>query len=445
MKALAQHRSLRQRLSWWLALQSFAGLGVVCLMVYLVTEFNFRDRQEETLAQKEAVIRHLLQDGKGHGDSEDLAHKLDDFVVGHGDLSLEVAQADGIVIYAHARNQSAKTVWRQRQFEVAQTADQTPSEKLRVQLSLDIRTDHQLLHRLALTLLVAAIGGAIVVSLGGFSLVNLGLAPVRRLASQTRAVSADNLHQRLDSAEQPLELVPLIDQFNALLARIEKAYLQMEGFNADVAHELCTPLATLIANNELALLRPEQADMREVLASNLEELHRLTGIVNDMLFLSQADRGVGARRAPVASLASMAADVLDYHEAALSEAGLTAKVVGDAHGAFDVPLLRRALSNLLGNATRYASSGSIVQINLRTTDEGRVLISVTNYGSTIDPEILPQLFDRFFRADPARSHGQSNHGLGLAIVGGIARMHQGKPFASSENGVTSVGIEIRPS
>ncbi|GAB2529620.1 MULTISPECIES: heavy metal sensor histidine kinase [unclassified Simplicispira] len=443
MKALVQHRSLRQRLSWWLALQSFAGLGLVCLAVYLVTEFNFRDRQEETLAQKENVIRHLLADGKEHGDSEDLAHKLDDFLVGHGDLSLEVAQADGAVLYAHTRNQNEKTVWRQRQFEVAQSAGQTPSKSLRVQLSLDIQTDNQLLHRLAVTLLVAAIGGAVVVSLGGFSLVNLGLAPVRRLASQTRAVSADNLHQRLDGAEQPLELVPLIDQFNALLARIEKAYSQMEGFNADVAHELCTPLATLIANNELALRRPEQADIREVLASNLEELHRLTGIVNDMLFLSQADRGVGARRVPVASLASVAADVLDYHEAALAEAGLTAKVVGDAHGTFDVPLLRRALSNLLGNATRYASTGSIVQINLRTVDEDRVLISVTNYGNTIDPEILPQLFDRFFRADPARSHGQSNHGLGLAIVGAIARMHQGKPVARSENGVTSVGIEIR--
>ncbi|PIF25977.1 two-component system heavy metal sensor histidine kinase CusS [Acidovorax sp. 56] len=444
MTTLVRHRSLRQRLSWWLALQSFAGLGLVCLAVYLVTEFNFRDRQEETLAQKENVIRHLLLDGKEHGDSEGLAHKLDDFLVGHGDLSLEVAQADGFVLYVRTRNETAKTVWRQRQFEVPQTTGQTPSKGLSVKLSLDIQTDNQLLHRLAVTLLVAAIGGSIVVSLGGFSLVNLGLAPVRRLASQTRAVSADNLHQRLDSAEQPLELVPLIDQFNALLARIEKAYLQMEGFNADVAHELCTPLATLIANNELALLRPERADMREVLASNLEELHRLTGIVNDMLFLSQADRGVGARRAPVASLASVAADVLDYHEAALSEAALTAKVVGDAHGAFDVPLLRRALSNLLGNATRYASSGSIVQINLRTTDEGRVLISVTNYGSTIDPQLLPQLFDRFFRADPARSHGQSNHGLGLAIVGAIARMHQGTPVASSENGVTNVGIEIRP-
>ena len=86
MKELAQHRSLRQRLSWWLALQSFAGLGVVCLMVYLVTEFNFRDRQEETLAQKETDIRHLLQDGKEHGYSEDLAHNLDDFLVGRGDL-----------------------------------------------------------------------------------------------------------------------------------------------------------------------------------------------------------------------------------------------------------------------------------------------------------------------------------------------------------------------
>ena len=444
MTTLSRHRSLRQRLSWWLALQSFAGLGLVCLAVYLVTEFSFRDRQEETLAQKENVIRHLLLDGKEHGDSEGLAHKLDDFLVGHGDLSLEVAQADGFVLYVRTRNETAKTVWRQRQFEVPQTTGQTPSKGLSVKLSLDIQTDNQLLHRLAVTLLVAAIGGSIVVSLGGFSLVNLGLAPVRRLASQTCAVSADNLHQRLDSAEQPLELVPLIDQFNALLTRIEKAYSQMEGFNADVAHELCTPLATLIANNELALRRPEQADIREVLASNLEELHRLTGIVNDMLFLSQADRGVGARRAPVASLASMAADVLDYHEAALAEAGLTAKVVGDAHGAFDVPLLRRALSNLLGNATRYANPGSIVQVNLRTIDEGRVLISVTNYGSTIDPELLPQLFDRFFRADPARSHGQSNHGLGLAIVAAIARMHQGKPVASSENGVTNVGIEIRP-
>lgn len=443
MRPLVRHRSLRYRLSWWLALQSFAGLGLVCLVVYLATEFNFRDRQEETLAQKETVIRHLLIDGKEHGDSEDIIHKLDDFMVGHGDLSLEVTRADGAILYAHTRTQNAKTQWRQRQFEVASTQELTPSKRLRVRLTLDIQTDHQLLQRLAVTLLVAAIGGAVVVSVGGFTLVNLGLVPVRRLVSQTRDLSVDHLHQRLDGAEQPLELVPLIDQFNELLARIEKAYSQMDGFNADVAHELCTPLATLIANNELALRRPGQADSQEVLASNLEELHRLTGIVNDMLFLSQADRGVVARRAPVASLAAVAADVLDYHEAALADADLCAKVVGDAHGSFDVPLLRRALSNLLGNATRYAKPGSVVLINFKKVDDARLSIRVSNCGETIDPSILPKLFDRFFRADPARSHGQSNHGLGLAIVGAIARMHQGKPIASSDNGVITVGIEIR--
>ncbi|GAO24053.1 heavy metal sensor signal transduction histidine kinase [Alicycliphilus sp. B1] len=204
MKVLDQHRSLRQRLSWWLALQSFAGLGLVCLAVYLVTEFNFRDRQEETLAQKENVIRHLLAGGKEHRDAEDLTHKLDDFLVGHGDLSLEVLQSDGVVLFIHTRNQNAHTVLRHRQFEV-ERVDGLASRVLRVQLSLDIQTDNQLLHRLAVTLLVAAIGGAIVVSLGGVSLVNLGLAPVRRLASQTRALSAGSLHQRLDGGEQPLD------------------------------------------------------------------------------------------------------------------------------------------------------------------------------------------------------------------------------------------------
>lgn len=174
-----------------------------------------------------------------------------------------------------------------------------------------------------------------------------------------------------------------------------------------------------------------------------EEIPSAADAAAPLLELGWIDRGVGARRAPVASLASVAADVLDYHEAALAEAGLTAKVVGDAQGAFDVPLLRRALSNLLGNATRYARTGSLVQIHFKTTDDDRVEIRVTNCGECIAAEIFPHLFDRFFRADPARSHAQSNHGLGLAIVGAIARMHQGKPVAWSESGVTSVGLEIR--
>jgi two-component system heavy metal sensor histidine kinase CusS len=250
------------------------------------------------------------------------------------------------------------------------------------------------------------------------------------------------LHQRLDGQGQPLELQPLIDQFNALLTRIENAYLQMEGFNADVAHELYTPLATLIVSNELALTQIGESNVRDVLESNLEELHRLTGIVKDMLFLSQADRGVGARRSHVESLATVANEVLEYHEAALAEAGLDAVVIGEAQGDFDVPLLRRAISNLLGNATRYAKLGSCVQLVITPMSGDQVHFCVINQGDTISAEVLPHLFDRFFRGDPARTHGQVNHGLGLAIVGAIARMHKGSPTVSSKDGVTSVGLKI---
>ena len=161
-----------------------------------------------------------------------------------------------------------------------------------------------------------------------------------------------------------------------------------------------------------------------------------------MLFVSQADRGVSARRTSTSSLAGVVAEVVDYHEAVLSEAGLQVEIVGDAEGAFDVPLLRRAISNLLGNATRHAIRDTTVKVSIKRLESGLVSLRVVNFGEPVDPVCLPRLFDRFFRGDPARTHGQANHGLGLAIVGAISRMHKGRTVASSQDGVTSIGIEI---
>jgi two-component system heavy metal sensor histidine kinase CusS len=167
-----------------------------------------------------------------------------------------------------------------------------------------------------------------------------------------------------------------------------------------------------------------------------------------MLFLSQADRGQGARLAPWASLAALADEVIDFHEAALQEAGLQVVVQGDAAAEVDARLLRRALSNLLGNATRYAQRGSTitVQIGARPCVHhgggGDVALAVLNQGPSIDPAHLPRLFDRFYRADAARSQAARNHGLGLAIVAAIARLHGGRCFAESEGGFTRIGMEL---
>jgi two-component system heavy metal sensor histidine kinase CusS len=401
-----------------------------------------QDRQAEALAQKRAQLQHLLAEAARDDDMGTLRHKLDDFFIGHEDLSLWLERPDGAVFYRSPAAPQAGGDARRLQF--ALPSPMSPTQSLTATLTLDIGDDAALLRRIGLTLLAAALAGALVISLGGFLLVRLGLRPLHQLVDQTRRLAADTLHRRLDGSSQPEELEPMITQFNQLLGRLEQSYERLEGFNADVAHELCTPLATLIGSTELALRKSRGADeLREVLASNLEELQRVAGIVQDMLFLSQADRGATARRVPTSSLAVVARRVADYHEAAMADAEIGLEVCGDAAGAFDTALLQRALSNLIANATRYARRKTLVRLEIEAARAGEVRLCLVNLGDTIAPEHLPRLFDRFYRGDPSRSDANRNHGLGLSIVAAIARMHGGETLAKSSGGVTAIGLTLR--
>ncbi len=434
--------SLGLRLSRWLALQSLFGLSAVCAAVYAATALSFDHRQAETLRQKEALVLHLFAEARQQPDLEVLRHKLADFSVGQAGLSIRLLQADGSVFYeggppAAALGDGAKAL----RFDIAAAGGL--AAPLTGRLALDTREDAQLLRQLGLTLLGAALAGTALVSAGGFLLVRRALRPLRELVEQTRGLAADSLHRRLDGSAQPEELEPLIAQFNELLARLHLAYEQLEGFNADVAHELCTPLATLIGSTEIALRKARSAaELHELLGANLEDLHRMSAIVSDMLFLSRADRGAQARRLPVPSLAALARNVADYQEAVLADAGLEVVVDGEASGAFDAALLQRAILNLLSNAVRYAERGSTVQIEIRGSDDEATL-SVINRGAPIDPQHLPRLFDRFYRADPSRTNAARHHGLGLAIVAAIARMHGGRTLAASTSTTVSVGLLLK--
>lgn len=362
--------SLGRRLSYWLALQSLVGLVVVCTGVYGATQLAFQNRQAEALAQKRIQLQHLLVEAARDGNMPALKHKLDDFLIGHEDLSLRLEHPDGAVFYRSPLSRSTGSDGRRLRFELP--APWSASGTLAATLMLDTGDDAALLRRIGFALLAAALAGTLLVSAGGYLLVRLGLRPLRKLVEQTRRLAADTLHRRLDGSSQPEELEPMIGQFNELLGRLEQAYEYLEGFNADVAHELCTPLATLIGSTELALRKSRDADeLRQVLGSNLEELQRIAGIVQDMLFLSQADRGAKARRALTASLAAVAQRVADYHEAALAEAGIDLEVRGDAVGAFDNALLQRALSNLIANATRYARRGTLVRVEIDSAQKAK--------------------------------------------------------------------------
>ncbi|MGE8320307.1 MAG: heavy metal sensor histidine kinase [Comamonas sp.] len=440
---------LGRRLSRWLALQTMLGLGLVCVAVYVVIALALSLRQQEALDHKQQAVQHLLTERRVLHGPTDLAHMLDDFLTGHDELSLRISDTQGSLVYEGPRRPASGAHTLHRRFEVTLPGSAQPA---RADLVLDRSTDDALLRHLAWTLGLAAVIGTLLVSLAGIWLVHRGLAPLHSLVEQTRRLSAQDLQRRLDDSGQPQELRPLVAQFNSLLERLAVAYRQMEAFNADVAHELNTPLATLISSSELALRKPRsEAELREVLASNLEELQRMAGIVADMLFLSNADRGQGARCARVDSLAALAGEVAEFHEAALQEADLQVQVRGDAAAAVDARLLRRALSNLLGNATRYARPGSTIAIEIGdggepceacTAEMPQVALVVSNQGPTIAAQHLPRLFDRFYRADAARLQADGNHGLGLAIVAAIARMHGGRCFAESQGGLTRIGIEL---
>lgn len=431
--------SLGARLTLWLALQSMVSLGLVCGSLYLAMDWTLRQHQHETLKQKELALREQIPRQLNAAHPEELTQVLNAIVAGHSDLGLQIVDGSGKVIFTYLRS----LIWRKKNTHVhemeMQIAGLPTPVKVTIALGTDI--DEALLHSMRWALLLAALCGSLAISAGGFVLVRRSLQPLHQLVAQARGLTAHTLERRLDGSAQPMELQPLIDQINALLDRLAAAYAQLEAFNANVAHELNTPLTTLISSSQLALNKARSlTELQDVLGSNLEELDRLARIVGDMLFLSRARRGTGARRTWIQSLASLADSVVEFYDAMAQEANLTLRVIGDAAGAVDERLLVRALSNLLNNAVRYATPGSTVELRIQRLDAGRIELAVENEGVTIAQEHLPRLFDRFFRADPARSQADRNNGLGLAIVAAIARKHNGGTFASSDAGHTRIGL-----
>ena len=433
--------SLERSLSVRLAVQTFIGMGIVSSIIYVTAAILLSSRQQDMLDSQVEVVKHVFSEAQqGNEDQESLLHRLKDYFAGHPDVGLVLTTATLGKIYQTPHLVPAEA---SRTAEFLASMPTGSQGAVVARLSLDLRADERLLRHLSLTLTLSALFGAVAVSFVGSWQIRRGLAPVQHLVEQTRMLEAANLTQGFDGSAQPDELRPLAEQINKLLTRLDTAYRQMEGFNADVAHELNSPLSTLITSTELTLRNErDPAALLNVLGSNLEELQRMSGIVRDMLFLAHADRGAKARGTQVPSLADVVVDVIAYHEAALAEAQLRVDIVGDAAAVLDVPLIKRALSNLLGNASRYAPHASAIRIEIAQESDRSVRLAVVNQGVPIGTEHQPRLFDRFYRADPSRSHADVHHGLGLSIVAAIARMHGGKPFSSINDGQFTIGMVL---
>ena len=285
--------------------------------------------------------------------------------------------------------------------------------------------------------------GILLVALFGYWIAKLGLLPVRRLSRQANALPPNAPRERLDVEDLPPEIKELAVSFNNALARREAAWLQLEGFNADVAHELRTPLTNLIGQTQVSLAHPRRVDeLQDLLESNLEELERMSSIVNDMLFLSSAENGNRAAELSDFSVHVEAQKTAEYLEASFAQRTVNLTVTGDAQVHADRRLFHRALANLLSNSARYAREGS--EVVVRIADEGAYArVSVSNEGEPIPVQQQERLFERFYRGDAARTRSGVHHGLGLSIVRAIASMHGGTVFVhSAPDGINTFGFTL---
>ncbi|HMN93854.1 MAG TPA: heavy metal sensor histidine kinase [Hydrogenophaga sp.] len=309
-----------------------------------------------------------------------------------------------------------------------------------MRLSIAVDTGHHahFMKVLRQTLTLYLLGAILVSGLLGWWAARRGLAPLRIMKERALTVTAQKLDQRMPVDAVPAEFADLAQSLNTMLDRLQSAFVRLQDFSSDLAHELRTPINNLLTQTQVSLAQKREASAyQDVLASNAEEFQRLARMVSDMLFLAKTENGIELPHRESISLHEETQALFEFYEAVAEDKQVRLMVIGEARVIGDRLMIRRAIGNLLSNALRHSPSEADVVVTIETGDE-MTRLCLSNCGPGIPPDVLPRLFDRFFRVDKSRSHPHSDGtGLGLSITQAIMAAHGGSVSATSEDGSTS--------
>ena len=411
-------------------------LGLGGLTV-LAVQAHFDELDQATLRDKVHLIQEL---GSTSASLAEFTTRLHDVMHSHHGLAVTVRNTDGILFRSesmHADGGGAAPPpahWQTVQ-------DTLPSPEpgggtLSVLAALDPIHHTHFMGRFQLILWAYVALATLASGLLGWLAARNGLSPLRAMKARAQAVSAHRLDERMPVDAVPVEMADLAQSLNDMLLRLQTDFERLSAFSSDLAHELRTPISNLLTETQVTLSQKRTADdYRNTLASNSEELQRLARMVSDMLFLAKTEHGLALPHPEAIALETEVAALADFYEALAADKSLQLVTEGAAQMEGDRLMVRRALSNLLSNAIRHAPEHGQVCIAIRSTPQGAE-VSVSNQGEAIAPDVLPRLFDRFYRADTARRHPTSDGaGLGLAITRAIMQAHGGTVSASSANGI----------
>ncbi len=308
-------------------------------------------------------------------------------------------------------------------------------------LQLALQEDIDLINR---NILIASLFLVVLAPVGGYVIAWRATRPIAKVIETATKLEPANLKERLPIRGTGDEIDQLSHTINGMLDRLASYITQNRDFLANAAHELRSPLAAIRSSVEVGLNQSRSPEEYTVILTDvMEEITRLAGIVNRLLILAEADAGRLAARTQVSRLEKLVLEAVMMFDAVAETAGVALKM-GKLEASLvrgDETSLRQVVRNLIDNAIKYNRHPGSVDVDLQVEAKSRhAVLTVRDTGIGIDSDILPRIFERFYRADKARSREQerAGYGLGLSICKTIVDALHGEIFVESEKGVGTV-------
>ena len=421
--------SVRARLALWHAGVLAFVVCVFSIGVLLFVSVRLSRALDAQIDQDLATIEKVYREETG--DLGELAHRM-------GLVLFEVVEGQTVIYRTVGWPPAGATPYRVR----------TTGDALhRLSAARDESPLRQTLSTLALILAIGVPGALALALGGGYFLAGRVLAPIGAMAETARKITAESLTARLVVENPRDEFGRLATVFNDTLARLQEAFEQLRRFTADASHELRTPLTAVRSVGEVALQRHLTAEgYREVIGSMLEEVDRLTRLVENLLTLTRAESGRIPLTLEIVDLAELATSVAESLRvlAEDKEQTLVVETAGHISVRCDPAILHQALLNLLYNAIRYTPSEGTIRVSTEATSSGEAAIAVVDTGPGIPIEHRERIFERFYRVDGGRSRDAGGVGLGLAIARWAVEANGGRIEVEGEEGQGSVFRIVLP-
>ncbi|RZU39273.1 sensor histidine kinase [Edaphobacter modestus] len=445
-------RSIRVQLTQWYALVVLVALCLFGVVSYVALRQAMAASKSDTLLRREGRIFTYLRELNANQDPGRWLLQLGDYATAapEGEL-IQVYSAEGERLYPQSSTPAPKISWPSKRDCTAPCfgealVNQHPvrtmrhdhviaGQTVRVCMAGSMVEHLDILHHFRSALLWCLPLVLILSGLGGYLLSARALKPVDRMTKTAVEIGISNLSNRIPVENSGDEVQRLAEAWNDLLSRLEDAVERQRQFTSDASHDLRTSIAVILATGQLTLRHQRtEEEYREAIATMVSECDSTSHLLEDLLLLARGDALPAKTDHRPVNLSALVSEVSQRASSLAAANGQRIDVDTTVEPIVifgDDKLLPRLLSILIDNAVKYTPAGGSIHVSLQRCGDGLAHLKVQDTGIGISPELLPKIFDRFYRADPVRNRNPGGFGLGLAIAKSVAAAHSAEISVSS--------------